>query len=114
MTEEKFQGELQTLEKFFTLNCADKHTNQSLKEYKLEYKNSYHEFTLELCDECHKLISYSHQRLQECPHEIKPRCRKCPNPCYEKKEWKALAKLMRYSGLKLGLIKIKKFFKIIK
>jgi len=112
MTEEKFQRELQTLEEFFTNYCHDKHKNQTPQEYKLEYKNSYHAFTLELCQECHILISYSHNRLLECPHEIKPRCRRCQNPCYEKKEWKALAKLMRYSGLKLGIIKIKKFLKL--
>ena len=59
----------------------------------------------------HELINYSFDRLNECPHDIKPRCRTCPSPCYEKQEWKKLSKLMKYSGLQFGLIKIKKLFK---
>ncbi|NLM99553.1 MAG: hypothetical protein GX170_05965, partial [Campylobacteraceae bacterium] len=44
-------------------------------------------------------------------NEEKPSCRKCPNPCYEKDRWKLLAKIMKYSGMKLGLLKIRKMFK---
>ena len=69
---------------------------------------------LNLCEECHSLISYSFDRLKGCPHEIKPRCRQCPNPCYEKQEWKSLAKIMRYSGIRLGLSKIKNKLRIKK
>lgn len=111
MTQEKFQSEVNTLESFFTKYCHDKHENQKCKIYKFEYKNLSFETSITLCDECHKLVSYSFERLKECPHEIKPRCRKCPNPCYEKTKWKSLAKLMRYSGIRLGFInKIKKIF----
>jgi hypothetical protein len=46
-------------------------------------------------------------KLQNCPHEIKPRCRKCPTPCYEKQEWKNIARIMKYSAIKLSLGKIK-------
>ena len=108
MTEEKFQKEISTLKKFFTKFCEDKHENQYPYIYNLEYKNCSFEEEIILCEDCHKLISYSFDRLKNCPHEIKPRCRKCPNPCYEKKQWKSLAKLMRYSGLRFGLNKIKK------
>jgi hypothetical protein len=111
MTEEKFYSEVATLEKFFSIYCENKHCDQYEKEYILEYKNSSQTYTLNLCKECHKLINYSFTRLLECPHEIKPRCRKCPQPCYEKKEWKQLAKLMRYSGFQFGLIKIKNTIK---
>lgn len=111
MTEEKFQNEIRTLDKFFTKFCHDKHENQFEKTYELAYKQSYHHFTLDLCEECHDLITYSFQKLVECPHEIKPRCRRCPNPCYEKPQWKRLAKLMRYSGVKLGIEKVMNFVK---
>ena len=106
MTEEKFQTEIQTLEKFITRFCQDKHEEQFEKTYNLGYKESYHHFTLDLCKDCHNLIFYSFQRLEECPHEIKPRCRRCPNPCYEKAKWKQLAKIMRYSNIKFGIEKI--------
>ena len=108
MTREKFQADVLTLEKFFTKFCEDKHKNQYTKVYTLEYKQLSTKLNLNLCQNCHELISYSFDRLKECPHDIKPKCRKCPNPCYEKIEWKSLAKIMRYSGLRFGLSKIKK------
>ena len=112
MTEEKFQSEIDTLNKFFSKYCHDKHENQKTTSYKFKYKNLSFETQTSLCKECHELISYSFERLKECPHEIKPRCRKCPNTCYEKTQWKSLAKLMRYSGIKLGFInKVKKYLK---
>jgi predicted amidophosphoribosyltransferase len=110
---EKFKSEVETLKKFFTTYCYDKHTNQQPFERVLEYKNEKIKVNLKLCDECSKLLNYSFDRLIECPHEIKPRCRKCPNPCYEKKEWKQVAKLMMYSGMKLGLTKLRNFAKKI-
>lgn len=112
MTIEKFEEEVVTLEKFFTKYCTDKHQNQYKQLYDLKYKQSSSKYTLYLCKECHELISYSFERLKECPHDIKPRCRKCSNPCYEKSRWKQLAKLMRYSGFQLGLVKIKNLLKI--
>lgn len=109
MTTQKFETELQTLQKFFPLYCDHKHTNLYEKYYTVEYKKEIFSFHTNLCHECHTLLEYSLQRLQECPHEIKPRCRKCLNPCYGQKEWKNLAKLMRYSAVQIGLDKIKKF-----
>ncbi|RXJ66228.1 hypothetical protein CRV08_13725 [Halarcobacter ebronensis] len=107
---EKFKNELKTLKNFMELYCKHKHKNQLLFNKNIPYKQESLSIDLNLCEECHTLINYSIERLQNCPHEIKPKCRKCPNPCYEKKEWKSLAKIMRYSGMKLGFIKIKRFF----
>jgi len=112
MTTEKFTAEAQTLKKFFQIHCKDKHTGQTNHCKKLHYKDEDIYVELELCSECIELIHYSFDRLLECPHDPKPRCRTCPNPCYSKTEWKKVAKLMRYSGIKLGLLKVKRFFKI--
>lgn len=114
MTKDKFQQEVSTLKTFFTSYCEDKHEKQKKKIYNLEYKDETFSFELYLCEDCHELISYSFKRLQNCPHEIKPRCRKCPNPCYEKTQWKSLAKIMKYSAIKLGLKKLKKVFSLKK
>jgi hypothetical protein len=111
MKSEKFISEVETLKKFFTIHCKDKHSLQNSYVRNLKYKNESFNVDFQLCDECKDLINYSIQRLEECPHDIKPRCRTCPKPCYEKAEWKKLAKLMRYSGIQLGILKIKKFFK---
>jgi len=114
MKEEKFKSEIETLEKFFTIYCKDKHKDQFEKSYTIPYKNITLKPTLNLCQECHELFEYAIHRLQECPHEEKPRCRKCPTPCYEKEQWKKMAKMMRYSGMKLGLTKLAKKLNLLK
>ncbi|EDM23921.1 nitrous oxide-stimulated promoter family protein [Caminibacter mediatlanticus TB-2] len=110
MQEEKFKSEINTLIKFFSIYCTDKHKNILCKNYEIEYKNLILKEEVCLCKECHNLLDYAIKKLQNCPHEIKPRCRKCPNPCYDKNEWKKMAKMMRYSGMKLGLLKVKNKF----
>ena len=112
MTSEKFTTEAQTLKKFFELHCCDKHLNQTHHCKQLVYNNEKINIELELCNECIELIHYSFDRLKECPHDPKPRCRTCNNPCYSQDEWKKVAKLMKYSGIQLGILKVKKFFKI--
>lgn len=107
----KFKQEIQTLKKFFEVYCNNKHENQEEKTFYLKYKNEDIHISLNLCKKCQDSFNYSFDRLLECPHEEKPRCRKCPNPCYEKKQWKEVAGIMRYSGMSLGLTRINKKFK---
>lgn len=106
MTDKVFQKELQTLQEFITCYCHNNHNNLPQKDFIFESRSM--ELHTTLCKDCSDLLLYSINKLELCPHEIKPKCRKCPNPCYEKQQWKKLAKIMRYSGLKLGLINIKR------
>lgn len=110
MTEEKFKSEVETLKKFFEIHCAKKHSNLMCYNQSFHYKTLDFSVELNLCEECKTLINYSFDRLYECPHEIKPKCRSCKNPCYEKSKYKEVAKIMKFSGIQLGLSKIKKFF----
>jgi hypothetical protein len=110
MTQEKFVSETETLKKFLQTYCGDKHCNQQQINQTIIYQNKFFEIQTNLCEECQVQYNYSLDKLLECPHIEKPRCRKCPNPCYEKSEWKKISKIMRYSGLKLGIIKIKNRF----
>ncbi|CAM3478844.1 nitrous oxide-stimulated promoter family protein [Arcobacter aquimarinus] len=107
MTKEKFELEIKTLKTFYELYCKDKHEIQEKIQNNIEYKSNFFTLELSLCQDCQKAINYSFKKLQSCPHEIKPRCRKCPNPCYEKENWKETAKVMKYSSIKLSLGKIK-------
>jgi len=107
MMAKKFEADVEVLKSFFPVYCNDKHKHQIKKNYIFKYNTEEYQFQANLCEECHSLLNYSLQRLEKCPHDIKPKCRKCPNPCYEKPQWKALAKLMKYSAIKLGYIKIK-------
>ena len=113
MTFEKFNSEIQTLKKFFPIYCNDEHTGQYKKKYGVKYDSKQINFEISLCESCHELLKYAILRLQECPNNPKPRCRKCPNPCYEKSKYKQMAKMMRYSGMKLGLTKAAKKLKNI-
>ena len=108
MTHEKFESEVNTLKKFFEYYCKDKHKDQTLYIKDIKYKGETFIYELNLCPECIKDINYSIEKLQNCVHEIKPRCRKCPSPCYEKVMWKRLAKVMRYSGVHFKIDSIKK------
>ncbi len=107
MTKDKFESETSTLKKFLEKYCHDKHLNQVTKTQNIIYQNSSFKLEVNLCKECLDTHNYSIEKLQNCPHEQKPRCRKCPNPCYEKLRWKTLAKIMRYSGFKFGLLELK-------
>ncbi len=107
MTHKKFEEEVNTLKDFFECYCKGKHENTKIKITTLEYQSKIFYLESHLCDECQKGIYYSLSKLQNCPHEIKPRCRKCPAPCYEKEEWKNTAKIMIYSAVKLSLSKMK-------
>lgn len=110
MTKEKLQSEVKTLEVFFTKYCSSKHQHQSTEHYTLKHRNYEVTSELHLCKECHELIAYSFNRLQNCPYKIKPKCRKCDNPCYNRYQWKKVAKIMRYNGLRMGAEKILRVF----
>ncbi|WP_321778542.1 nitrous oxide-stimulated promoter family protein [Sulfurimonas sp.] len=111
MTEEKFIHDCKTVLKFIQLYCESEHikTKKSKNSIQLNYndKNLNKKIDYLLCKKCKKTLNYSYVKLQECIHDDKPSCRKCPKPCYDKAEWKHLAKIMRYSGLRLGILKIK-------
>jgi len=115
----KFIEETKTLKNFFELYCKNNCNGTDSLEDKTNINLCYKEknifMELNLCPECLRKIQYSFDKLLDCPHEIKPRCRRCPSPCYEKKQWKETAKVMRYSGIRFGLgsasKKIKELFK---
>jgi len=95
----------------FPVYCADKHSGQETRSYSVTYKGREFVFEVALCPECHALFAYAVERLTECPHDPKPRCRKCPDPCYEREKYKQMARIMSYAGMKLGLTKVKRRLK---
>ncbi|EHP29647.1 hypothetical protein SMGD1_1123 [Sulfurimonas gotlandica GD1] len=114
MSEEKFIHDSKTVLKFIQCYCDSEHfkVEKKIDSIKLNYnyKDLNEEIHYDLCEKCEETLIYSYIKLQECIHDDKPSCRKCPKPCYDKAEWKTLAKIMRYSGLRLGILKIRKFF----
>ena len=108
MTQEKFQSEVAILQRFFSIYCTNRHKAKQVDTKQvLHYMEHSYELDLCLCDDCYRLINYSFTKLQNCSFHEKPRCRTCKKPCYEKQEWRDLAKIMRYSGIRTGFVKIK-------
>lgn len=113
MNQTKYESEAEILRSFIKIYCdGQEHQNKEIKGFTCKGIEATFAIEERLCQECQTLLQYSLERLQACPYEEKPRCRKCPHPCYEKKAWKSLAKIMRYSGLKLGVLKVKKMINI--
>jgi len=112
MTEEKFIHDSKTVLKFIHCYCDNEHKDapKSKNSIKLTLDGKYlnEDMHFNLCQRCQETLHYSYLKLQECPHDEKPSCRQCPKPCYDKPEWKHIAKIMRYSGMRFGLLKIRK------
>ena len=114
MTNEKFIHDTQTVLKFIQIYCDDKHKDESKSKESLSLiykeKELHISVNYNLCTTCKNTFLLTYEKLQECPHEDKQSCRKCPKPCYERPDWKHVAKIMKYSGMKQGLLKLKKIF----
>ncbi len=106
MNAESIKKDAQTVQQFVTTYCDAQHQTRPKNNVTL-YEDAQ---TCLLCEECETTLRYSYERLVACPHDEKPSCRKCPSPCYEKGMWKKMAKIMMYSGMRLGLTKIRKLF----
>lgn len=112
MTRDKLANDSQTLHRFLQLHCDKEHNDVPKKEGTLQvrfHEENICEVPYRLCEECETLFLYAYERLRNCTQEPKPSCRKCLNPCYEKPVWKKMAKIMRYSGMRLGLTKMRQF-----
>ncbi len=105
MTCEKFKNEIRILIKFFSIYCSDKHSNQLNKKYEIERSGCKLSVAISLCPQCQELFEYAMDRLKECTQEPKPKCRHCPNNCYDIQHRTRVARVMRYAGVKTGLSK---------
>lgn len=68
------------------------------------YCNSNHNSQKGLCEECEKLDSYAHARLERCPFgEDKPTCGTCSIHCYKKDMREKIREVMRKTGPRMLL-----------
>lgn len=102
MNKDIYFKNLKDLELFFNYYCKSKHPTQE-KETLSQYEG----VKPTLCMECKELFIYAQERLVECKIDPKPKCRTCDVRCYSKIQWKKMAKVMKYSGFRLGLLKLK-------
>lgn len=109
MKKHVFKQESTQLYTFIHTYCVDSHPKEMQIDETVEitYKGEpIDTLGIELCPSCLSHYRYAMERLSACPHDPKPKCRRCKESCYEAQEWKAMAKIMRYSGIKLGFIRL--------
>jgi hypothetical protein len=104
MDKSHFKDEIKELKRFFELYCHNKHDEQNILE--ISYGDDMVD-TISLCSKCHSIFDYACDRLKECNIEPKPKCRKCKDKCYSDEIYKQMAKIMSYSGVRLGISKLK-------
>ena len=52
-----------------------------------------------LCAECADLQEYALKRLEHCPYDPKPKCKKCPTHCYKPEYRQRIREVMKFSGI---------------
>lgn len=114
MNAEQFIRDSRTLHRLFHTYCSVRHRyEQKMEETKNIYSGEQFLLTqhVKLCSSCRELYFYALKRLEECPYDPKPCCRKCKSVCYGKTEWKNMRKVMLTSGLIQGVSRIAGYFK---
>jgi len=60
-----------------------------------------HHYKKRICEACETLLNYAKERLERCPHEVKPKCSDCKIHCYKPDMRKKIKEVMAYSGKRM-------------
>jgi hypothetical protein len=99
---ENRRSELRTLVHFVSIYCRERHggvkapySTRSLDITEIERKK------ITLCPECARLLTYGIAMRLKCPHDPKPMCKKCDDPCYRGEYKTRIRDVMKFSGMYL-------------
>ncbi|NIV30593.1 MAG: nitrous oxide-stimulated promoter family protein [Anaerolineae bacterium] len=70
-----------------------------LKSFIRVFCRNHHGAGQELCTDCADLQAYALKRLERCPYDPKPKCKKCPTHCYRPDYRMRIKEVMKYSGI---------------
>lgn len=76
------QREADILRKFIAVYCRKRHASGR-----------------RLCLNCSDLLQYALERLERCPYDPKPICRRCLTHCYPPERREEMREIMRFSGM---------------
>lgn len=84
--------ERKTIKAMVHIYCDHQHTNATNRLIDRERSN-------DLCNDCDTFLTYSYNRLKNCPsRENKPNCKACSIHCYNNDMRIYARKVMRHSG----------------
>lgn len=83
----------------FEMSIARQREAEILRKFVLTFCRTSHRSGRNLCSECSELLDYALVRLDRCPYDPKPICRRCPTHCYEPAMREKMRQVMRFSGL---------------
>jgi hypothetical protein len=70
-----------------------------LRSFIRVYCRNHHGTANELCADCADLQEYALKRLERCPYDPKPKCKKCPTHCYRPDYRRRIKEVMKFSGI---------------
>ncbi|MFQ5870034.1 MAG: nitrous oxide-stimulated promoter family protein [Candidatus Zixiibacteriota bacterium] len=94
------QKDVSVLARFIDIFCANNHSGDG--KSRLQAKGDVADYlknpSLALCPDCSKLLSHGVSKRISCPYDPKPRCKRCPTPCYAEGYREKIREVMRFSG----------------
>jgi hypothetical protein len=100
---ERVRRDIKLLARFMEIYCDNNHADRL--KYPLKPRGPIRSYmqgmSPELCLECSKLLLHAAAKTAMCPYDPKPKCKKCPTHCYDKRYREEIRKVMRFSGMYL-------------
>lgn len=98
----KEKKDIKVLGQFVEIYCRFHHESERTRfTSKTPRLEGLFEESLELCTECMRLLRYALGMRLCCPHDPKPMCKKCPDPCYKPEYREKIREVMKFSGMHL-------------
>lgn len=97
---EDIQGDTDKLVRFLSMYCKAHHVDREKVPFSFNYDKmpAVVKDGPDLCCECTKLLRHAIVMRVLCPLDPKPRCRKCPQHCYQPGYRDKMETVMKYAG----------------
>jgi len=97
--------DIDVLAKFIQIYCRDLHTEKNRERFLARGRLAlyFRHHNLHLCEDCSRLLLHGAAKRMMCSLDPKPRCKKCPMPCYRPGYRESIREVMRYAGRKMIL-----------
>jgi len=98
--EKRIGKEVGVLAKFIRIFCANNHRENCKSPVRAKGRTGefLNHVSVELCDDCAKLLLHGAGKRIICPYDPKPRCKKCSTYCFRDGYRERIREVMRFSG----------------